>query len=315
LPFKQRLHWLVLGSVHDPFPAAFSPLGRGNRARPARPAFATCGTSQLSQLTGLELIEAPNHFKAQGAQDAAVQASGCFKTLAASLMKIANDLRFLGSGPRLGLGELEIPAVQPGSSIMPGKVNPVIAESLTMVCAQVIGNDTVITLGGPYGNFELNAMLPVIARNLLEQIGLLSNAGRIFADKLVAGLTANRERIAAMNEQSLSLATVLVPRIGYDAAAAIAQESYRTGKTPLSTCGIRPSRASPRAVPKSSPIRNSFCNLAPDPSQVSMRASAEEVARSPTFNAASISHRELSKRSRHRSFWSPTQSPNRHCSR
>ncbi|MCA9670030.1 MAG: class II fumarate hydratase [Myxococcales bacterium] len=195
------------------------------------PEFGARMATLLSELTGHSFREADNHFEAQGAQDSAVQLSGCLKTTAAALLKIANDVRFLGSGPRLGLGEIKIPPVQPGSSIMPGKVNPVIAESMIMVCAQVIANDTAITLGGLYGNFELNVMLPLIARNLLEQVSLLANAARMFADKLVDGLEANHERIAAMNEQSLSLATSLAPHIGYDAAAALAKQSYKTGKT------------------------------------------------------------------------------------
>ena len=187
--------------------------------------------NELSAIAGVTFHEAPNHFEAQAAQDAAVQTSGCLKTLATSLLKIANDVRFLGSGPRLGLGELDIPAVQPGSSIMPGKVNPVIAESLIMACAQVIGNDTAITLGGLYGNFELNVMLPMIARNLLEQISLIQNCSDNFVERLLNGLKANTDRISAMNEQSLSLATSLAPLIGYDAAAKLAKESYSTGKT------------------------------------------------------------------------------------
>ena len=195
------------------------------------PEFGQRIAAKLSELTGTTFVEAPNHFEAQGAQDASVAVSGALKTLAASLMKIANDIRFLGSGPRLGLGELEIPAVQPGSSIMPGKVNPVICESMIMVCTQVIGNDTAITLGGLYGNFELNVMLPVIARNLLEQITLLTNASVMFEEKLLRNLKANTEHIAAMNEKSLSLATSLAPLIGYDAAAKIAKESHATGKT------------------------------------------------------------------------------------
>lgn len=195
------------------------------------PAFAGRAAAKLSELTGLTFVEAPNHFEAQGAQDATVAASGALKTAAAALMKIANDIRFLGSGPRLGLGELELPPVQPGSSIMPGKVNPVIAESLIMVCAQVIGNDAAITLGGLYGNFELNTMLPLIGRNLIESVELLAAGAQTFADKLVAGLKANRARIESLNEQSLSLATSLAPTIGYDRAAALAKESWLTGKT------------------------------------------------------------------------------------
>jgi fumarate hydratase class II len=195
------------------------------------PEFGSRMAARLSELAGLELVEAPDHFEAQGARDAAVQVSGVLKTIAASLIKIANDIRFLGSGPRLGLGELQLPAVQPGSSIMPGKVNPVIAESLIMVCAQVLGNDTAITLGGLYGNFELNVMMPLIARNLLEQIHLLAAASTMFAEKLVDGLEARTEAIAARNEGSLALATALAPHIGYDRAAEIAKESYQSGKT------------------------------------------------------------------------------------
>jgi len=195
------------------------------------PEFGRRMAARLSQLTGVRFVEAPNHFEAQAARDAAVQLSGTLKTLAVSLIKIANDIRFLASGPRLGLGELELPAVQPGSSIMPGKINPVIAESLIMVCAQVIGNDTAITLGGLYGNFELNVMMPLIARNLLEQIELLSAAAVMFAEKLVAGLTARREDIAARNERSLSLATALAPAIGYDRATQIARASHQSGRT------------------------------------------------------------------------------------
>jgi len=195
------------------------------------PEFGKRVAETLFSLTGIAFTEAPNHFEAQSAQDAPVAVSGALKTIAGSLMKIANDIRFLGSGPRLGLGELEIPPVQPGSSIMPGKVNPVIAESMIMACAQVIGNDATITLGGLYGNFELNVMLPVIAHNLLEQINLLTNACLMFEEKLLRDLKANTERIASMNEHSLSLATSLAPLIGYDAAAQIAKESYQTGKT------------------------------------------------------------------------------------
>jgi fumarate hydratase class II len=186
---------------------------------------------RLSDMTGHGFREAANHFQAQASQDAAVNASGALRTLAVSLMKIANDIRWLGSGPRLGLGELSIPPVQPGSSMMPGKVNPVIAESLIMVCAQVIGNDAAITLGGFYGNFELNTMLPLIARNLLEQIALLASGCRVFTDKLIVGLRANDAHITARNEQSLSLATALAPHIGYDAAAELAKDAHETGRT------------------------------------------------------------------------------------
>jgi fumarate hydratase class II len=195
------------------------------------PAFGRGVAGELAALTGIPFRVAPNHFEAQAAQDAAVQMSGSLKTLAVALMKIANDIRWLGSGPRLGLGELELPAVQPGSSIMPGKVNPVIAESLIMVCAQVIGNDAAISLGGLYGNFQLNTMLPLIARNLLEQVRLLAAAGDSFKVKLLDGLRADRERIEALKERSLALATSLAPVIGYDLAAEIAKEAHRTGRT------------------------------------------------------------------------------------
>jgi fumarate hydratase class II len=195
------------------------------------PEFGRRVAAKLAELTGIPFVEAPNHFEAQGAQDAAVALSGALKTVAVGLMKIANDLRWLASGPRLGLGELEIPPVQPGSSIMPGKVNPVIAESLIMVCAQVIGNDAAIALGGLYGNFELNVMLPLIARNLLEQIALLANGASQLAAKLVDGLRANSARIEAQREGSLALATALAPHIGYDLAAEIAKESHRTGRS------------------------------------------------------------------------------------
>ncbi len=195
------------------------------------PEFGARMAAELSKLTGHEFVEAHNHFEAQGAQDACVQTSGALKTTAVALMKIANDIRFLGSGPRLGLGELTIPAVQPGSSIMPGKVNPVIAESLIQACAQVIGNDAAVTHGGIQGHFELNTMLPLIAHNLLQSVELLAGGSEMFAEKLVAGLEANEQVIAAKNEGSLSLATSLAPHIGYDKAAAIAKESYETGKT------------------------------------------------------------------------------------
>jgi fumarate hydratase class II len=189
------------------------------------PRFGELMAKRLSELCGTDLVEAPNHFEAQAARDAAVRTSGALKSLAVSLIKIANDLRWLASGPRLGLGELVLPAVQPGSSIMPGKVNPVIAEALIQACAQVIGNDAAITAGGFFGHFELNTMQPLIARNLLEQIFLLAAGARVFADKLVAGLEADRERIASLVEQSISLATALAPRIGYDRAAEIAKRA------------------------------------------------------------------------------------------
>jgi fumarate hydratase class II len=153
------------------------------------------------------------------------------KTIAVSLLKIANDIRFLGSGPRLGYGELKLPATQPGSSIMPGKVNPVMSEMLMQVCAQVVGNDGAITVGGMLGNFELNVMMPVIAHNLLESIRLLARGARVFAERCVAGVEADRERCERSIEQSLALCTPLAPVMGYDKAAEIAKTAYATGRT------------------------------------------------------------------------------------
>jgi fumarate hydratase class II len=195
------------------------------------PEFGRRVAERLAQLTGLPFREAENHFEAQAAKDAAVQLSGTLKTIAVSLMKIANDIRWLGSGPRCGIGELIIPATQPGSSIMPGKVNPVIAESVIMVCAQVLGNDLVVTTAGSWGNFELNVMMPVLAHNLLQSLTLLAHAAANFDEKLVRGLEANRERAAGLVEQSLAMVTVLAPVIGYDRAADIAKQAYATGRT------------------------------------------------------------------------------------
>jgi fumarate hydratase class II len=195
------------------------------------PDFAPRVIALISVHTGLSFIEARNHFEAQAAQDAAVEASGVLKTLAVSLVKIANDVRWLASGPRCGIGEINIPSLQPGSSIMPGKVNPVIPESVMQVAAQVMGNDTAIMMGGQAGNFELNVMLPVIAYNLLQSITLLASVTGVFAEKCIAGITANREACAAYIEKSLALVTGLVPEIGYDSAAAIAKKAYENGKT------------------------------------------------------------------------------------
>ena len=159
-----------------------------------------------------------------------VEASGQLKTIAVSLFKIANDIRWLGSGPRCGIGEIQLPATQPGSSIMPGKVNPVMCESLMMVCAQVIGNDAAITWAGANGNFELNVMMPVMAHNLLESIRLLGNVGDVFAEKCVSGIEANEERCRELVELSMAMVTSLAPKIGYDRAAEIAKESAKTGQ-------------------------------------------------------------------------------------
>ncbi|MCK4389922.1 MAG: class II fumarate hydratase [Desulfobacterales bacterium] len=185
----------------------------------------------ISQETGCQFTEAENHFEAQAAQDAAVETSGALKTVATSMLKIANDIRWLSSGPRCGLGEINIPALQPGSSIMPGKVNPVIPESVIQIAAQVTGNDMAITLSGQGGNFDLNVMLPVIAHNLLQSLRILASGAKIFAEKCINGITANEERCRAFIEDSLAMCTALVPVIGYEKAAAIAREAYTSGKT------------------------------------------------------------------------------------
>ena len=195
------------------------------------PAFARRTISRLAAETGLALCEAPNHFEAQSGKDAVVETSGALKTLAVSLIKIANDLRWLGSGPRLGLGELRLPATQPGSSIMPGKVNPVMCEMLLQVCAQVLGNDTAITFGGSLGNFELNVMMPVMTHNLLQAIALLAKGSEVFARRCVAGLEADRAKCQGNLELSLSNCTILAPVIGYDKAAKIAKTAYETNRT------------------------------------------------------------------------------------
>jgi fumarate hydratase class II len=190
----------------------------------------------LEQRTGIPFREAANHFEAQGGKDAVVEASGQLKAIAVGLFKIANDIRWLSSGPRCGIGEISLPATQPGSSIMPGKVNPVMSESMMMVCAQVIGADATITWAGANGNFELNVMMPVMAHNLLCSIRLLSNVVTIFAEKCVSGITANRERCAELVELSMAMVTSLAPKIGYDRAAEIAKESGKTGKTVRQIC-------------------------------------------------------------------------------
>jgi fumarate hydratase class II len=195
------------------------------------PAFPPATIQHISKLTGLQFAEAKNHFEAQGGKDAIVEASGALKTIAVSLTKIANDIRWLGSGPRCGVGEIILPETQPGSSIMPGKVNPVIAESVLMVAAHVIGNDAAITIGGQAGVFELNVMMPVMAHNLLESIRLLASSANNFTDRCISGLAADAERCNDMIEKSLAMCTALAPEIGYDQAAAIAKESYKTGKT------------------------------------------------------------------------------------
>jgi len=186
---------------------------------------------EISKITGIKFKEAENHFEAQGTKDAIVELSGALKTVAVSLMKIANDIRWMGSGPRCGIGEILIPPVQPGSSIMPGKVNPVIAESVCQVAAQVIGNDATITIAGQSGNFELNVMMPLIAYNILYSIKILSNSCNIFVEKSLKDLKANEKKCKDCIEKSLAMITALVPKIGYDKAAEIAKEAYEKNKT------------------------------------------------------------------------------------
>ena len=194
------------------------------------PEFARKVCERLSARFGVEVRETQNHFQAQSAMDAAVFTSGALKTVAVSMLKIANDIRWLGAGPRANLAEIALPEVQPGSSIMPGKVNPVIAESAAMVAAQVVGNDATIALAGQSGNFELNVMLPVIAYNLIQSIEILGSASANLADQTVVGLEATG-RGPALVEQGLMLATALAPVVGYDKAAEISKEAYKAGKT------------------------------------------------------------------------------------
>jgi fumarate hydratase, class II len=193
--------------------------------------FAPKVIAALVERTGLPLSEAPDHFAAQGARDGLVEASGELRGLAVALIKIANDLRWMASGPRTGLAEIRLPDLQPGSSIMPGKVNPVLCEAVTQVSAQVIGNDAAVAFAGTQGNFELNVYVPVMARNLLESIGLLANVCRLFADRCVDGIEADEERCLAYAESSPSLGTSLTPYIGYERAAELVKESVRTGRS------------------------------------------------------------------------------------
>ncbi|MDF5754738.1 class II fumarate hydratase [Spongiactinospora sp. TRM90649] len=195
------------------------------------PGFARKVIAGLREATGLPFTEARDHFEAQGARDAIVELSGQLRVTAVALTKIANDLRWMGSGPRAGLGEINLPDLQPGSSIMPGKVNPVVPEAVCMVCAQVIGNDGAIAFAGAAGNFELNVMMPVIARNILESIRLLANVSRLFADRCVHGVTANAERCREYAESSPSIVTPLNRHVGYEEAAKIAKDALAERKT------------------------------------------------------------------------------------
>ena len=195
------------------------------------PEFGSRVAAILTELTGLPFEKTDNHFEALSAQDAMVSLSGQLKTVAASLMKIANDLRWMNSGPIAGLAEIALPAVQPGSSIMPGKINPVIPEAVTMVAAQVMGNDVAVTLGGQSGVFELNVMLPLIAHNVLFSEKILGNAARVLADKAISGFTVNRERISSLVDKNPILVTALNPVIGYELGAQIAKRAYAEGRS------------------------------------------------------------------------------------
>jgi len=214
----QRINQLPLGGTA---------VGTGINTHPE---FGPRVAAALTKATGFAFASADNYFEGISSQDAAVELSGQLKTLACSLMKISNDLRLMNSGPLGGIGEIALPALQPGSSIMPGKVNPVIPEAVCMVCAQVIGNDTSITIGGQAGNFQLNVMLPVIAHNLLQSIGVLSNASRLLADSAISGFGVNTDAIQRVLERNPILVTALNPLLGYEAGAATAKQAYRQGR-------------------------------------------------------------------------------------
>jgi fumarate hydratase class II len=214
-----RVHELGLGGTA---------VGTGLNAHPE---FGQRIAAELSKRTGLPLKTSRNYFVSLSSQDATVELSGQLKTVAVSLMKIANDLRWMNSGPVAGIGEIALPALQPGSSIMPGKINPVIPEAMTMVCAQVIGNDLAVTMGGQAGNFQLNVMLPVAIYNLLQSIHILSTASVTLADKAIAGFTVNEERIAELVGRNPILVTALNPHIGYDNAAKVAKKAHVEGST------------------------------------------------------------------------------------
>ena len=197
----------------------------------APPGFGGRVIASVAEATGLPFTEARDHFEAQGARDGLVELSGQLRTIAVGLTKIANDLRWMGSGPRAGLGEINLPDLQPGSSIMPGKVNPVIPEATLMVCAQVVGNDAAVAWGGAAGSFELNVMLPMIGRNLLESVRLLSNVSRLLADRCIAGITANVDRLREYAESSPAIVTPLNRHLGYEEAASIAKQALAERKT------------------------------------------------------------------------------------
>ena len=221
---KPRLYELAIGGTAVGT-GINSPVGFGRSV-----------AAKLAARFDLPFVEAENHFEAQGSQDAAVELANQLSTVATSLLKIANDIRWLSSGPRCGLGELSLPAVQPGSSIMPGKVNPVMCEQLMMVCSQVMGNAVTVSVANTHGNLDLNVMLPVMARNLLESIAFLAGSVTVFTEKAVLGLTANQERAESLVEWSMSMVTSLAPVIGYDAAAKLAKRAVDEGRTVRDLC-------------------------------------------------------------------------------
>jgi fumarate hydratase class II len=225
----------ALAAIEE-LPLGGTAVGTGLNCHPQFPGIVM---RHLWHQTGIPFREASNHFEAQAAKDALVQASGQLKTIAVSLFKIANDIRWLGSGPRCGIGEILLPETQPGSSIMPGKVNPVMCESVMQVCARVIGNDATITWAAANGNFELNVMMPVLADALIESARLLANVANVFREKCVAGIRANTARCKELVEYSMAMVTSLAPIIGYDKAAEIAKESAKTGKTVREICRER----------------------------------------------------------------------------
>ena len=223
---ENRLH-AVLGGLEE-LALGGTAVGTGLNAPPG---FAAAVINLMSEWSGYSFVEAKNHFEAQASKDAAVMASGALKTIGTSLFKIANDLRWMGSGPSAGIGEINIPDLQPGSSIMPGKVNPVMAEMVMMVAAQVFGNDTAITWAAANGNFELNVMMPVLAHNLLQSIEILTTATTTFAERCVEGITANEERIRELLERNVIIVTALNPYIGYDNGAIVAKECLASGRS------------------------------------------------------------------------------------
>jgi len=215
----------------------------------AHPEFGPRVASALERLTGVKFRSAENYFEGISSQDASVELSGQLKTLACSLMKIANDLRLMNSGPLAGIGEIELPALQPGSSIMPGKVNPVIPEAVCMVCAQVIGNDSTITVAGQSGVFQLNVMLPVVALNLLQSLEILSSSCNVLADKAIAGFTVREDKIQSALERNPILVTALNPVIGYESGAAIAKKAYKKGK-PIKEVALKSTELSAKELDK-----------------------------------------------------------------